>query len=522
MKLDRIPEFVTITAVTLGGVGFAVYCGRLAGSGDTTMLMKLLAVIIMVCICLNLRQRIWLLIPISISLGGSISYLPIPFSVRDLIILMTFGTFLALKAFKIVNHKPVYNLLDLLILINLLYLLTVFIRNPVGVAALGSDRVMGRAYVNVILATLAYWVLSRVTVQPKLARRLPVYMLMPIVAVQILNTVCSHFPSLIPVVSHLYSGVDASAFKVEAAGGADPAAGMARVAGLELFGVGLIITLFSYYRPVTTLLPFHFWRFALFILALYANLHSGYRTSMIATIAYFILASYFWRGIRDLAFATITGLPLLAVFLLAHGTLFDLPLTAQRTLSFLPGKWDRAASENARASSEWRYQLWQILLSSEGKKYMKQPVFGDGFGLSREDFEVTIGTLGQSEGDENALILGAFHSGPLTAIRYVGIVGFLFFMALLIYAAMLAAKLIRQARDTPYWPLALCICLPTIYQPFNYVFIFGGFDGDLPAAILGLGLLKMLSESLHAAKARQDPAPEPVGPPKRLVAAPAT
>ena len=39
-------------------------------------------------------------------------------------------------------------------------------------------------------------------------------------------------------------------------------------------------------------------------------------------------------------------------------------------------------------------------------------------------------------------------------------------------------KIVRGSKRTDYLPLALLVGIPAVYEPFNYIFIFGGFDSD--------------------------------------------
>jgi hypothetical protein len=97
---------------------------------------------------------------------------------------------------------------------------------------------------------------------------------------------------------------------------------------------------------------------------------------------------------------------------------------------------------------------------------------------------------------ESFMIIGQVHSGPISAIRYVGYVGGTYFVAMLIIFAYTGFQLCRRARGTPYFVLTLFLCLPIIVQPFNFIFIFGSYDYDLPEAILAAGILKMLRNTL--------------------------
>jgi O-antigen ligase len=169
----------------------------------------------------------------------------------------------------------------------------------------------------------------------------------------------------------------------------------------------------------------------------------------------------------------------------------------QRALSFLPGRWDPVAVADASNSTQWRLEMWKIMLTED--KYIDSKWLGDGFGLSKRQLAVMsaqrqFGDIGQ----EDFLTLGNVHSGPLSTIRYAGYVGLFIFMTLLITTARIAWRLTQRAKGSPYFALALFICIPLIYSPFSYVFVFGSFDSALPSAIYSLGLLKMLSNSLDA------------------------
>jgi hypothetical protein len=107
------------------------------------------------------------------------------------------------------------------------------------------------------------------------------------------------------------------------------------------------------------------------------------------------------------------------------------------------------------------------------------------------------GFIGAS-GQESFLIQGAYHSGPLSAIRYVGAVGLVFYLTLLVGAAIYAWKLIRRCQGTDYFPLALFVGIPAIYEPLQYSLIFGGFDSGFPTTLFVCGMLKLISKGCQA------------------------
>ena len=213
-----------------------------------------------------------------------------------------------------------------------------------------------------------------------------------------------------------------------------------------------------------------------------------------------------------------------ACLLIAFNSLIHpLPLAVQRTLSALPGEWDPLAVRDASDSTEWRFQMWREI--PKGTRYISNKIMGDGFGFSRAELSAMerqkflIGEISQ----EDSMIIGSFHNGPLSAVRFVGIVGMLLYYALLIYSAVFAWRLIRAAEGSDYFPLALFIGLFVIWEPFGYTFVFGAYDSGLPNALFNAGMLKLIFNSIQPIIAMEEknaktPSHAPILKPVRVVA----
>jgi hypothetical protein len=200
---------------------------------------------------------------------------------------------------------------------------------------------------------------------------------------------------------------------------------------------------------------------------------------------------------------SLVGFACLAVLITFQGRLYQLPLSAQRALSFLPGKWDYFAVKEAKASTDWRVRMWTESLFTD--KYIQSKAFGDGFGFTKRQLEwVMANTFNMSDEDqqEHYLRVGGVHSGPVSTIRYVGFFGLAIFTWLMIAMAKMAWRLIIRSKNTPFFAACLFVGVPVVWEPFNYYLIFGGFDNAMPTAIFGLGMLKVLKNSLDARDAR--------------------
>lgn len=498
MKLERLHESVLPFVVIAGGLGLALYAGLAAGGGRFGTIFLIIAVISATAFVLVLRERVWMMIPLMWVLSGKVAELPLPFSIAQLGVMFSLGVFLILKALKVIRIKPKSGIAELWILVMLTYLMTVFLRNPVGFDALGSDRVGGRPYFDICIAYAGLWVLSRAVATPLSATLLPCLVVGANGLHTFLNVVANNFPWTIGPLSRVYSGIAAAE---SAAAGGEPAIPDegGRFTHFQGLGASMYLAAVSFWRPSTLINPFFVGRFLMLIFSVFSVLLAGYRSTFLALIVYALLSSYFRRGTRELLSICFVGVFSLAVLVLLQGTVIQLPYAAQRALSFLPGNWDYMAKLEAQNSTEWRVEMWKTMMASN--KYIENKWLGDGFGFTKGQLQIMAAnaqTGSSVDQRENLMINGNVHSGPITTIRYAGYVGLTIYMILLFIVAWRAVTLIRLSKGTPFFACALFFGLPAIYHPLNFVLIFGAFDLDLPTSIINVGLLRMLDNSLEA------------------------
>jgi hypothetical protein len=188
-----------------------------------------------------------------------------------------------------------------------------------------------------------------------------------------------------------------------------------------------------------------------------------------------------------------------------HQTGFSVPIPIQRALSFLPLNWDTRATQNAEDSSQWRFEMWELALKPNST-IIRNKLLGDGFGFSALEWNIIRDqTFGYGQGfigamaQEAYIIKGAFHSGPISSIRFVGYVGLALFMWLQLYFLFYVVKLVPRALNTRFMPLAIYVGIWAVYTPFEFVFIFGAFDDNLIALISYAGLARLLENSMESA-----------------------
>jgi hypothetical protein len=494
------------TFVIIGlGIIFAFLAGNYVADEDYGALFAVIGGVTAASIFFGLGRRLYLLIPICMGLTGKIGVLPIPFSLAQLVIIASSAYFIADIIFQKRTEKAPFETIDLWLWINLLYLVTVFFRNPVGFAFLGSgDRVGGMPYVNILLATFAYLILSRVRITPEYARKLPLWILAVAAFSTLAGAVALFAPKIGIILGRFYSEFIPTTFQE-----ADIRAGETRFAFFQTLGTKLILYVIAQTNPLSLIHFRHLGSLCLYLSGLVMIFLSGFRNAIISSILYTILGGFLrdrFLGVVKIAFVLIV---IILGTIIVSFTNINLPWTAQRALCFLPGNWDPDAERDAKGSSEWRYEMWEIALTSD--KYIHNKIFGDGFGFMRADFERGVDMMdGRSsimEGEaqqEMFLLDGDFHSGPVSSVKFVGYVGLVLFLPLLFTMAGAGFQLIENSRGTPFEFSSLFIALPIVIYPFWFIFIFGDYRSDLVAVLYSVGMIKMLSSSFRKYNKERD------------------
>jgi hypothetical protein len=488
---------IVVWSALLLGLAVSVMIGSAVGSSDMRMVAGVIAVIPMGIIFVKLKTNIWVLLPITWYLTGRLPWLPVPFTVRDLCFMAVIFAFTLFFATRVFPWKRKTSTLDYLIYINLAWLAIVFARNPVGFWAMQSSMVGGRPYFEIGLAFGAFMILSRVQITDFIARVFPLFFVIPSWCIGILDLIGRVIPQTAYPLAMLYSGVGG----VSSATGVfqqEAKLGETRMTGLQNAGSSSVLALCSKYNPVTMLSPLYPLRVLLIALALGAIFLSGFRSTLLFAAAVFFLSAILRGNIKDLWVASALAAVVLFGLITLQGNVVQLPLTMQRALSWLPGDWSQEAVADAENSSRWRFEMWEWAWNDE--RILRDKVWGTGFGLSIDDMSLIAASMMAGQGGANLLggsdreqfmITGTFHSGPLSTIKYIGVVGLCLYYPLMCYMAIAAWQLCKRARATKAFPLVLFIAIPIIYEPFNFVVVFGALEGSYPQTLLWAGLLNM-------------------------------
>lgn len=487
---------IVVWCALLLGLLVAVVIGSAVGSSDMRMVAGVIAAIPLAIIFIKLKTNIWVLIPIGWYLSGRLPWLPLPFTVRDLCFMTVIFFFMLFFATRTLPWKRKLSTLDYLIYVNLAYLATVYARNPVGFWAIQSSMVGGRPYFEILLTFGAYAVLSRVSPTDRIAKMFPWFYLIPAGVVAVLDMVARTLPQSAYALARIYSGVGSMATTA----GLEQVAqvGQDRITGLKDAGYLGVLALCSRYNPITLISPLYPIRALLFVSSLAAIFLSGFRATLLAAMVFFLLATFLRGRLHDVWVAAAAGMLGITLLISLQGSVLQLPLTMQRALSWLPGDWNQEALAGAEDSSRWRFEMVEWAWNDD--RILRNKIWGQGIGFSIDDMNLIASSLMAGQGGanllggsdrENFMITGAFHNGPVSAIKCVGVVGLFLYSLLILYLAVRAWKLCVLTVGSRAFPLALFVGMPAIYFPFSFFVLTGFYELDLTYSIFSAGLINL-------------------------------
>lgn len=229
---------------------------------------------------------------------------------------------------------------------------------------------------------------------------------------------------------------------------------------------------------------------------------SGYRNT-VAMVGLIYLAGIIFRGGFFSFFISVLGGVLLLALLAFVNVISPLPPNIQRALSPFPGTWDQKYVEDAELSTEWRVEMWEEALLTD--LWIENKVFGDGLGMSRLEVQrlqaLSNFTNFQARGgltyqQEEMMVTGAYHSGPVQTIRTVGYVGLAVLLIVMVRMAVLACRLIKQSRGTEWFPVTLFFGIQVVVYPIFFTFVFGQFGQATSFVFISSGLLSLMRNNL--------------------------
>lgn len=480
-----------ILVVVLAAFG-ALYLGVAAATAQMEAIAWVVGGIVLT-VCVALGKRIWLLLPLMTNLGLA---LPLPGNLStefltQFLVVSFCGLMFLMRRLPISFR---FTELEFWCLMFVLCVIQVYLRHPVSLGTFGGEMVGGKPYIIVAMMLATAVTLSMLAVTPNDFK-----WWVRLTMIGVIGNFCiGAIAKFIPAAGYFLG----ASFSSDVDTGQEIAEGDAtRVSFVRSISITLALWISSRISPLAACFNLRYAPLVLFTLG--AAAASGYRSMIGYVLVYYFIGTCYRGGFKAvLASSLLAALGLL--MLVFVNAVKPLPPNIQRSLTFLPGNWDEKYERDAEGSTEWRVEMWKEALLTD--KWIENKFLGDGLGFTSAELRAITainegirseqGVSGLSAGQENMMISGGYHSGPVQTIRTIGYLGLAVLFIGFYRMAIHAHRQILRARGTEWFATTLFICLPMIYGPLTWTLIIGSFQGGAGVLLLGCAMIRMLEKHL--------------------------
>lgn len=470
---------------------FAAYLGVASASSQVEAPAWVAGIACLVFL-LYLGRNIWALIPVAGAFSGGLTLIPgypQPWYAATPVV----ACFLLMRYLM---RSPMFqfrwNWLDSMMLAQAAVLWQSYLRNPTGLAIFGGDSLGGRPYIDYAVAITSYFILTVVKTDTKTLKKVIFCVIVANIFDDLIRAISTLSGPFARMVALVYGNVEyesnfqGSSYQVDFM--------TTRLGGFAGLGLTLCLVCYAFRRPLSCMIPIPVWAFFSNLFGVIFILFSGFRSGLVQIGCYFIAGSMIRRRSFDTVIAGMAG----GMIILIFGTIFGLsglPMPVQRALSFLPLDVSNEIRHAAQSSSDWRFEMWRIVLSSD--RYIQNKMFGDGFGYSRAEHDAqmkAVEGVGAYAGDSIDMYIakGSYHGWHVEAIRFTGVLGLVIGVILLFGFARSAWKGMKHFRNTEYFGCICYVCIPIFIQPFFHIFIFGSYKSSFIELIAMAGIVRLI------------------------------
>jgi hypothetical protein len=444
-------------------------------------------------VCLLLGKRIYLLIPL---LTSSALVLPLPGTFSSgFISHFVFIVFaIVLILLRRLTMRIKFTELEFWMLIITASVIQAYVRNPVGLNIFGSGTIGAKPYAVFAMSTICAALISNLVINPK-DLKLWTYLSM---AGSITNFIVGVISYMIPSVGY-YLG---ATFMADVGGRERHFDGAFRVTFVRNLSHHIAIWVSSRKSPLTACFSPKWLPLILFGFTLAAL--SGYRAQLLLAGLTFFVGVCYQGGLKSVILSFLLGWVGL-LMLMVINTTTPLPLNIQRSLSVIPGTWDKSLMKETSESSDWRVEMWIEALTTD--RWIRNKFFGDGLGFTKQQFaqiraQDTVernnsrSRTGLTEQQESFLINSNYHSGPVHTIRTIGYVGLVILLMAMIRLAVHAHRQIQRCKGTEWYSTALFLGIPLIVTPVFWTFVIGTFEEAAVGVMMGIAIIRLLEGNI--------------------------
>lgn len=497
---------IKILAITTLALLFAVYLGVATATAKFEALAWV-AGIAAITFLLSLGRHVWAIIPVAGAFSGGLAFvpgMPQPWYAATPVV----ACFMMMR---FLMRSPMFQFrwtwLDFMMLAQIAALWQSYLRNPTGLALFGGETLGGRPYFDYAVAIVSYFLLTIVKTDIKTLKKVVIVVITANILDDLIRATSTLSGTFARFVAQFYGNVD---FEANFQGAAYEVDVMnTRFGGFAGLGLTLCLICYAFRRPLSCIVPIPIWAFFANFFGVIFILFSGFRSGLVQIGCYFIAGSLIRRRPFDAVLAGVAGGTIVLIYGAAFG-LSGLPMPVQRALSFLPFEVSAQAKHAAESSSDWRFEMWRLVLSSD--KYIKNKMLGDGFGFSRAEHEAQMKAVegfGAYAGDSIDMFIakGSYHGWHVEAIRFTGVLGLVIGVILLFGFASSAWKGMKHFKGTEYFGCVCFICIPIFIEPFFHIFVFGSYKSTFIQLIAMAGIVRLI-DNIRANELAQLPLQE--------------
>jgi hypothetical protein len=482
---------IKVILITFIAMVIALYLGISSATAQLETIVWMVGTSVLL-VCLMLGRNIWMLVPLLGALGLTFRVPGLPTS-----ILLAHALLIGFTIMLFLMRKLPYQLriseLEIWAVILLLFVGQVYLRNPTGLNLFGGDTVGGRSYIVFGVTLLSAFVFF--------GYRIPPERLMMILKLHIIGGIISFamfvFGLLVPSIGIWYGAGGAVAN--ESSNAAPNPERSSRIGFIGNMGKNMSLWLSSFISPLKALVSL-FWLPVLMLSLGFAAM-SGFRNTIAAVALTYCLGVMYRGGFVQVVASFFVGLVGLGAIALINVAM-PLPPNVQRSLGFLPGTWAEEHVLDGKNSTEWRVEIWKEVLLTD--RWIQNKWFGDGLGFTAAELSTQmnlkeakgLGISGFDVHRETILANGDYHSGPVQTIRVIGYIGLVFLLLAQLRLAVHAHRQIIRCRHSEWFPLALLVCIPLVWAPLYFVFIFGSFEIGASSFLMGAAFVRVLENNL--------------------------
>jgi hypothetical protein len=345
-----------------------------------------------------------------------------------------------------------------------------------GMQFMGGETAGGKRYLLILISIVGFFAM--------IARRIPKEKALFYVGLfflgSLLCAIGDLFPLMPPNLYYLFLVFPVASFG--SSGGVGPE--VVRWQGLALACVGAAMYLLARNGVREPLVHKSYRKIFLFFFVVVIGCLGGYRMYFILSAATFMAVLYYDGLLRSKYTAAMLGCFVL-LCAIAIPLANKLPLSIQRSISFLPVDVDPIARQSAETTSEWRLKLWQVAVTEVPKYFW----FGRGLAMNAQEMEEVSNMVqnGTMDGAEGMMLSGDYHNGPLTSLIPFGIWGFIGWVWILI-AGWRALVLNRRYGDPDLHKINTLLLAYFVVRTILFFTIFGNLYTDFAIFIGIIGL----------------------------------